>query len=216
MKTIDKPIVSTSVVAKNTPDDSVKPGVTEAPLHKPMVRPIGLPGTTYKLKTPLSTAAVYITINDMLIDAGTPQERIQPFEVFLNSKEMGNFQWIVAITRLISAIFRNGGDVTFIVEELKSVFDPKGGYLAKGGRYVPSLVAEIGSVIEEHFIKIGLLNKTLPAEVQELIDKKTEELTAKGISLDSAGTCPQCGEKSLIVQEGCNTCLSCGYSKCGG
>ena len=123
-------------------------------------RPEQLRGTTYKLSSPIIDSALYITINDILVEdpninAGVSHYR--PFEMFINSKNMSHFQWIVALTRVVSAVFRKGGDVTFLVEELKSVFEPKGGYFKKGGRFVPSLVSEIGDVLEMHLIHIGMM-----------------------------------------------------------
>jgi len=126
-------------------------------LHEKLERPEMLIGSTYKVKTPLSEHALYVTINDIILNHGTEHELRRPFEIFINSKNMDHFQWIVALTRIISAVFRKGGDVTFLVEELRSVFDPRGGYFKKGGRYMPSLVAEIGDAIECHMRMIGLL-----------------------------------------------------------
>ena len=126
-------------------------------MHEQLERPEQLAGSTYKIKTPLSDHALYVTINDIVLNPGTEHELRRPFEIFINSKNMEHFQWIVALTRIISAVFRKGGDVAFLVEELHSVFDPGGGYLKRGGRHVPSLVAEIGTVIEDHLIKIGLV-----------------------------------------------------------
>lgn len=180
-------------------------------LHEKMKRPQVLSGRTYQLKTPLADSSVYITLNDIVLNEGTPDEQKQPFEIFISAKEMENFQWIVALTRLISAIFRKGGDVAFVVEELKSVFDPRGGYLGKNGR-VPSLVAEIGIVVERHFQSIGILkvDESLATQIEE---KKQRHL-AKGGSIQGA-TCPKCGAQTLIPLDGCPTCLTCSYSKCG-
>ena len=81
-----------------------------------------------------------------------PSKRRRPFEIFINSKNLEHYAWTVALTRMISAIFRRGGDVSFVVEELKAVFDPQGGQWM-GGRYVPSLLAAIGGIIETHMIR---------------------------------------------------------------
>ena len=129
-------------------------------LHERLERPEMLLGSTYKIKTPLSEHALYVTINDIVLNRGTEHELRRPFEIFINSKNMDHFQWIVALTRIISAVFRKGGDVTFLVEELRSVFDPRGGYFKKGGKYMPSLVAEIGDAIECHLRMIGMLQVT--------------------------------------------------------
>ena len=173
-------------------------------ISAPLDRPAGLDGKTYKLKWPESDHAIYITLNDIM-----QGERRRPFEIFINSKNMEHFAWTVALTRMISAVFRRGGDVSFVVEELKAVFDPRGGaWMDK--RYVPSLLAAIGSVIEEHMIDIGFLKDSDNLELE--FNRKKQVVNAKG---DSFSQCPQCGSASLIRQEGCDLCSSCGYSKCG-
>lgn len=172
------------------------------PTPKPPERPDVLTGATYKVKTPLSEHALYITITDW---------KGRPFEMFINSKSMEHFQWIVALTRVVSAVFRHGGEVTFLVEELRSVFDPKGGYFKKGGRYMPSLVAEIGDVLETHLTGLGLMTKddSLAKAAQVMVAEKLES-GAPGKSL-----CAKCGTKSVVIMDGCATCLNCGESKCG-
>ena len=136
-------------------------------------------GSTYKVKTPLSEHALYVTINDIILNHGTEHELRRPFEIFINSKNMDHFQWIVALTRIISAVFRKGGDVTFLVEELRSVFDPRGGYFKKGGKYMPSLVAEIGDAIECHMRMIGLLKDDgLDEHQKKLVAEKRAQFEA--------------------------------------
>ena len=178
-------------------------------LHEALARPDFLSGTTYKVKTPLSEHALYITINNIVLNKGTPAEIQRPFEIFINSKAMEHFQWIVALTRIVSAIFRKGGDVTFLIEELQSVFDPKGGYFKKGGKYMPSLVAEIGDVIEQHLIHIGLYKKdtSLAQAAQAMVEEKQE--TYK----DAA--CAKCHSTTMVLLDGCWVCTTCGDSKCG-
>lgn len=127
-------------------------------MHERIERPEVLIGSTYKIKSPLVEHAIYVTINDIVLNSGTLHEQRRPFEIFINSKSMEHFQWIVALTRIMSAVFRKGGDVTFLVDEMKAVFDPKGGYFKAGGVYMPSLVAELGSIVEEHLKTIGLLH----------------------------------------------------------
>lgn len=180
-------------------------------LNEKMKRPATLSGRTYQLRTPLATSSLYITMNDIVLNEGTEFETRQPFEIFLNCKEMENFQWIVALTRLASAIFRKGGDIVFVVEELKSVFDPRGGYLSKQGM-VPSLVAEIGMVIEQHFKNIGIIKHD--DSLSKAIEEKKAKHVAKGGSIQGA-TCPKCGSPTLVQLDGCPTCLTCGHSKCG-
>jgi hypothetical protein len=124
-------------------------------MHEKVERPEVLVGSTYKIKTPVSDHAMYVTINDIVLNEGTRHEQRRPFEIFINSKNLDHFQWIVALTRIISAVFRKGGDVTFLVDELKAVFDPRGGYWQSGGKFMPSIIAELGYVIEKHLQSIG-------------------------------------------------------------
>ena len=194
-------------------------------MHERVERPEMLVGSTYKIKTPLSDHALYVTINDIVLNRGTEHEQRRPFEVFINSKNMEHFQWIVALTRIISAVFRKGGDVTFLVEELRSVFDPKGGYFKKGGKYMPSLVAELGDAIDSHLRSIGLITgDPLDEQQREYLDETRARLNlSKGKSSDSddlefpeyAAFCQHCHAKAVIQTDGCLTCLNCGDSKCG-
>ena len=176
-KKIDKKIVGYKVVS----DDAKAEPITEADsniiqMHEKVSRPETLLGSTYKIKTPLSDHAMYLTINDIILNEGSDHELRRPFEIFLNSKNMDQYQWISALTRVISAVFRKGGDCTFLVEELKAIFDPQGGYFKSGGRFMPSLVAEIGWAIEDHLQKIGLLKKAaIPAHQQKIMDEKRTE-----------------------------------------
>ena len=189
-------------------------------MHERVERPPELMGATYKLRTPVNEHAMYITINDIVLNEGTPHELRRPFEIFINSKNMEHFQWIVALTRICSAVFRKGGDVTFLVEELKAVFDPQGGYWQPGGRFVPSLVAEIGQVIEKHLINIGMMQQPeMDAERAAFIKKKKEEFELQAPPSsdfpDAARMCEKCNTKALVMMDGCMTCLNCGNSKCG-
>jgi len=190
-------------------------------MFKPLDRPGDLGGNTYKIQWPDSDHAMYITLNDILDDSG----RIRPFEIFINSKNMEHFAWTVALTRMISAVFRRGGDVSFVVEELKAVFDPRGGQWMKG-RYVPSLLAAIGEVIERHMISVGFvkapgqLAEDQPSQLavvnmdNRYSDEGEDENKPKP-SGPGFRQCPKCAQLSLMRQEGCDTCTSCGYSKCG-
>jgi hypothetical protein len=198
-------------------------------MHERVERPEMLVGSTYKIKTPLSDHALYVTINDIVLNQGTEHEQRRPFEVFINSKNMEHFQWIVALTRIISAVFRKGGDVTFLVEELRSVFDPKGGYFKKGGKYMPSLVAELGDAIDSHLRSIGLIiGEPLDEQQQQYLDEARARLEAKNGRKDGhdiapedlafpeyAAFCQHCLAKAVIQTDGCLTCLNCGDSKCG-
>lgn len=194
-------------------------------MHEKLKRPDMLVGSTYKIKTPLTEHALYVTINDVVLNPDTEHEKRRPFEVFINSKSMEHFQWIVALTRIISAVFRKGGDVTFLVEELHSVFDPRGGYFKKG-RYTPSLVAEIGDVIERHLKMIGLITVEEDEHQQKFIAEKRAEVESKlrKSELDTENTsnfppeaqlCNKCLNKAVMKMDGCMTCLNCGDSKCG-
>lgn len=243
---IEKKIKGYEVVK---PEDKAAPAAQAAPeqpkeapmaeviqMHESLERPEALIGSTFKIKSPLFEHALYVTINDIVLNAGTPYEQRRPFEIFINSKNMDHFQWIVALTRILSAVFRKGGDVTFIVEELKAVFDPRGGYFKSGGIYMPSIVAEIGAVIEQHMKNIGLIHdpemsdaqRALIAEKRAAYEKTAQKKTELGTTSptdaetnDSAGfppgatLCAKCNTKALVLMDGCQTCLNCGYSKCG-
>ena len=200
---IDKKIIGQSVN---------KETVTPEVMHEALARPAVLHGSSYKIKTPLSDHALYITINDIVLNKGTTHEMRRPFEIFINSKAMEHFQWVVALTRIISAAFRKGGDCTFLVDELCSVFEPKGGYFKKGGKYMPSLVAEIGEVIEQHLAGLGLYERdtSLAIAAQAMIKEK---VSAKENSVGKL--CDKCGDYSVVLLDNCLTCTSCGASKCG-
>ena len=203
-----------SAAASVRPRDSLDAGAV-VHLTQPLNRPEELPGATYKVKWPESDHAMYITLNDIIQDG-----RRRPFEVFINSKNMDHFAWTVALTRMISAVFRRGGDVAFVVEELKAVFDPRGGQWM-GGRYVPSLLAAIGDVIERHMISIGFIpdpqteRDALLGLSKLAVNSPPHDQGGKGGSMGALRQCPKCAQPSLLRQEGCDTCTNCGYSKCG-
>ncbi|HET9834763.1 MAG TPA: NrdJb [Rhodanobacteraceae bacterium] len=279
---IGKKIKGYQVVKQDEPARSAQPAI-EAPkpviaeviqMHEKVERPEVLIGATYKIKSPLIEHAMYVTINDIVLNAGTEHELRRPFEIFINSKNMDHFQWIVALTRIMSAVFRKGGDVTFLVEELKAVFDPRGGYFKAGGVYMPSIVAELGNIIEQHLKMIGLLHDPELSDAQRKLiaekraayeaatSKKKAEVATAGemggamvaspsqsapaqssssqasssrrkpgpsdpavadeaqseISGDfppGAQLCGKCNTQALVLLDGCQTCLNCGYSKCG-
>src|SRR6476469_2461625 len=189
-------------------------------MHERLERPDVLIGSTYKIKTPLVEHAMYVTINDIVLNAGTEHEQRRPFEVFINSKSMDHFQWIVGLTRIMSAVFRKGGDVTFLVDEIKA-----------GGVYMPSLVAEIGAVVEDHLKSIGMIHdpelsehqKALIAEKRAAYERASQPAANESVSVTGDGTsfppsatmCHKCSTKALVLMDGCATCLNCGYSKCG-
>lgn len=195
-------------------------------MHENVARPETLFGSTYKIKTPQSEHALYITINDIVLNMGTEYEDRHPYEIFINSKNMEHFQWVLALTRVISAVFRKGGDTCFLVDELKSVFDPKGGYFKKGGVFMPSLVAEIGYTIEQHLKTIGLI-KTQEMDAHQkkyLADKRKEfdekhgntAISDEATSFPTNATiCPACQAKAMIRLDNCSTCLSCYSAACG-
>jgi hypothetical protein len=215
-------------VTKADEKDQPEPAVesTLVKMNEYIERPDFLLGTTYKIKPPVAEHAMYITINDILLNQDTDHESRQPYEVFINSKSMEHFQWVIALTRVISAVFRKGGDLTFLVEELSSVYDPNGGYFKKGGVFMPSLVAEIGAVIEKHLKAVGLMEseemsdntKRILAEKRADFEANQSKATNDDTSGDfppSATTCGECSTKAVIVMDGCATCLNCGDSKCG-
>jgi ribonucleoside-diphosphate reductase alpha chain len=208
--------VTGSVLEARDPVEKVETlAVTDTPRHpgngevvyisEPLERPETLMGQTYKLKWPDSPHAMYITMNDTVVSG-----RQRPFEIFINSKNMEHYAWTVALTRMVSAVFRRGGDVSFVVEELKAVFDPRGGAWMKG-RYVPSILAAIGGVIERHMVEIGFIE----GEGMGLATDPAAEAVAVGEARMSPATCPACGSYNTTLREGCAVCLDCGHSKCG-
>jgi hypothetical protein len=229
---LDKKIISYKVLSeddKKVAEPQVEYAVKEIDresMNETLSRPEILYGSTYKIKTPQSEHALYITINDMILNEGTEHEERRPYEVFINSKNMEHFQWVLALTRVISAVFRKGGDACFLVEELKAVFDPKGGYFKKGGVFMPSLVAEIGYAIESHLKRIGMLkDREMDDHQKQFLSAKRKEFEAMHndnaeIDEDSAFPakallCGKCQTKAVVLMDGCMTCLNCGESKCG-
>jgi hypothetical protein len=229
--TIDKKIVGYSVsrneaekpAGKGAPAEDAESNVIR--MHEKLERPEVLIGSTYKVKTPVSDHAMYVTINDIVLNEGTKHEQRRPFEIFINSKNLDHYQWIVALTRIMSAVFRKGGDVTFLVDELKAVFDPRGGYWQPGGKYMPSIIAELGHIVERHLTQIGLLNAPELNEAhRKLLAEKRAEFAARGAQVDAfaegrfpegAQLCTKCNTAAAVMLDGCLTCLNCGYSKCG-
>jgi hypothetical protein len=231
---IDKKIVRYRVEGAEVrePKPAEKPAVREVSadgkvvrMHEKLERPEMLQGSTYKVKTPVSDHAMYVTINDIILNPGTEYEQRRPFEIFINSKNLDHYQWIVALTRLMSAVFRKGGDVTFMVDELKAVFDPRGGYWQPGGKFMPSIIAELGHIIEKHLKFIGLLPQdSLDEHQRRLIEQKRREYEernrqqdafAKTHYPDGAQLCKVCNTTAVVMMDGCLTCLACGDSKCG-
>lgn len=242
-----------AVAATPAPVEAASTVADVIQMHEKVERPEVLVGASYKIKSPLFEHALYVTINDIVLNQGTEFESRRPFEIFINSKNMDHFQWIVALTRIMSAVFRKGGDVTFLVEEMKAVFDPRGGYFKAGGVYMPSIVAEIGAVIEAHLKMIGMIvddelspeQKALIAEKRAAYEARTkkkpevsttpaakaaakpaapevaEKAKAESGEESSAGfppgatMCNKCNTSAVVIMDGCATCLSCGYSKCG-
>lgn len=219
-KVVDETLERPVVAADQT---TAKANVVE--MDESLQRPETLVGMTYKIKSPLFEHALYVTVNDVVLNAGTPHEQRRPFEIFINSKNMDHFQWIVALTRIMSAVFRKGGDCTFLVEELKAVFDPRGGYLKKGGVYMPSIVAEIGGVLERHLIHIGMLEGHALDEthLKYLAEKRAAYEASQGAVTVEPGEgfpagaqlCSKCNTQAVVQMDGCATCLNCGNSKCG-
>tara|TARA_R110000822_G_scaffold34103_17_gene97100 strand:+ start:964 stop:1665 length:702 start_codon:yes stop_codon:yes gene_type:complete len=229
---ISSKIVDYAVVKADEPaqvNEAVEATVQLEEMHEKLKRPEFLEGSTYKIKTPTSEHAIYVTINDVILNHGSDHEIRRPFEIFINSKNMEHYQWISALTLIISAVFRKGGDCTFLVEELRSVFDPKGGYMKRGGRWMPSLVAEIGDVLEQHLKRIGMLVDEMDEHQRAYLDQKRAEFEAikpQGqVSADcddstasyppGAQMCGKCHTQAAVQMDGCMTCLNCGDSKCG-
>jgi len=232
---IEKKIVDYRVSTSEKSDVTETPGskefqATENPdskvvrMHERLERPGMLRGSTYKIKTPISDHAMYITINDIVLNPGTEFEKYRPYEIFINSKNLDHYQWIVALTRVMSSVFRKGGDVAFLVEELKAVFDPKGGYWQPGGKFMPSIIAELGYIVEKHLRSIGMIPKEkLDEHQKKLVEEKRQEFENRNKQQDvfdqdsfpvGAQLCVQCNSVAMVMMDGCLTCLNCGDSKC--
>jgi ribonucleoside-diphosphate reductase alpha chain len=196
-------VLSVSESSEKTPE--IDTGAEVIYMAEPLDRPQTLEGNTYKLKWPDSEHAIYVTVNDVIINGHR-----RPFEVFINSKNMEHFAWTVALTRMISAVFRRGGDVSFVVEELKAVFDPRGGAWVQG-KYIPSILAAIGGVLEQHMVAIGFL----AGEGMALKEDPQAMKQVVNLGESRGKACPSCGQFDLQMVEGCMTCRSCGHSKCG-
>lgn len=198
-------------------------------MHETLERPELLNGSTLKLKSAVLDHALYLTINHIVLNEGTEHEIVRPFELFINTKDPKSQPWIVALTRMISAAWRKGGDFAFVIDELKAVHDPNGGCYLPGGTYVPSVVAHIGLTLERHLQNIGALRRPeLSPELKEMIEAKTQQLQereeaqqapqsapATSESIKGGTMCSKCNNMSVVIMDGCATCLECGYSKCG-
>lgn len=172
-------------------------------MNEKMPRPAHLRGTTYKISpTDGECSSLYITINDIVLNEGTQFEEVRPFEIFINSKNVEHFQWVAALTRVMSAVFRKGGDVTFLVDELEGVFDPRGGYFI-GAKLMDSIVAHIGSVLRDHMISLGT------------IEPRPEKVVESSGFPPHAQVCKKCKHKAAVMLDNCLTCLNCGDGKCG-
>lgn len=237
VKKIDRPIVGYRVKKDDAPEQAApveETGPQLEEMHEAIKRPRSLIGETYKIKMPTVEHALYMTVNDIVLNEGTEHAQRMPFEIFLNSKSMDHFQWVTALTRIVSATFRKGGQIEFLIEELKSVFDPNGGGFIPGtGRYSPSVVAEIGVALEEHLQKIGVMDSDLLDEHQKAAvaekqaayeaqqQKESESEEPSDPTKNAAGypkestLCPKCNTMAVIVLDKCPTCLNCGDSKCG-
>jgi len=232
---IDKKIIGYDVAKKDSEEAAEKPEFKREGgsgnraevirMHERLERPEMLIGSTYKVKTPVSDHAMYVTINDIILNEGTVHEKRRPFEIFINSKNLDHYQWIVALTRIISAVFRKGGDVAFLVDELTAVFDPRGGYWQAGGKFMPSIIAELGYIVEKHLVLIGLMTAPELDEAQQkmIAEKRAEfeeaqkqqDAFSKSDYPEGAQLCAKCSTAAVIMMDGCMTCLSCGDSKCG-
>lgn len=204
---IDSEIIGYKVKEKEVP---LEKGIAVETMSETTKRPESLHGTTYKIKLPTEDSATYVTVNDIILNPGTPQQERRPYEIFINSRNVIHRPWIDTLTRVLSAVFRKGGSYEFLVGELQSIVDPNGGGWYKG-RYTKSLIAEIGNVLESHIANF---------EVEKISEKASADNTGpvppmEEHSIDGATKCHTCGVKAVIRKDGCPTCLACGDSKCG-
>lgn len=196
--------ITGSVLEVKPPEPPPAPSATPESSAAPELlrRAEKLTGATYKLKWPDSEHAMYVTVNDIEVDGAR-----RPFEVFVNSKNLEHYAWVVALTRMISAVFRRGGEVAFVAEELKQVFDPRGGQWSDG-RYVGSLVAAIGDIIERHMVETGFLAPAEPVRPKPARAEASNSITTLG------PLCPKCSQPGLVREAGYLSCVHCGWSKC--
>lgn len=201
--------ITQKIVGWRVKTETNEQGVTEIIREAATIeRPTIVEGRTYKINPAVTDSAMYITINDIVLEDGSRR----PIEMFISSKHVAHQQWINALTRMISAIFRKPGPFLFVAEELGEIFDPAGGYFSEG-KMMPSVVAHVGDVLKEHFQFIGVLNKPELTKVQkEVIAEKKEQADAQGIKMEA---CTSCREEAMLMLDGCMTCTSCGASKCG-
>ena len=224
MSFLEAPASAPGHVAEPAPE----PEPFEA-MHEAIERQSQLLGTTYKIHPPVLEHALYITINNIVLNPGTEHEIRRPFEIFINSKNMEHFEWVVALTRIMSAVFRKGGNLDFLVEELQNVFSPRGGYFVKR-KWMHSVVAEIGTVVERHLVELGLMEPPqLDPHQKELIEHARAKAAASAPSAAAseqvsggadpfasrAQLCTKCNALAVLVLDGCLTCMECGDSKCG-
>lgn len=197
---IDNKIVSFNIKTQPGPET----------MHEGIARPEVLMGKTYKLKVPSEDSAIYITINDLVLNEGTAHEECRPFEIFINSRNTAHRQWVDTLTRIISAVFRKGGEIQFLVEELKAISDPNGGGFYKG-RFIKSVVSEIGHILETHINLTGTRTGRVSNTTMNI--SNVPKTTESDVSIGSK--CSTCGQKAVVQKDGCPTCLACGESKCG-
>lgn len=207
---IDQKIVKGTI----KPPQKVVDNSNVVQMHESFERPEKISGVTIKVKNALVEHAIYLTVNHVILNEGTSHESVRPFEVFLNTKDAASSAYFATITRLLSAVFRKGGDFTFIIEELKSVHDARGGTFLPGGTFVNSIMHHIGIVLEQHLQAVGAIKlPPLAEEVRAAVEEKREAAKQSG-ALEKAAPCPKCQAKALIVMDGCEQCLECGHSKC--
>lgn len=203
---ITSKIVGWKVKDNNAQDEEGNKYIVQTP--ETLERPRVVEGRTYKISPAVTDSAMYITINDIILEDGTRR----PLELFINTKHVAHQQWITALTRMVSAIFRKPGPYLFVVDELKQIFDPQGGYFA-GSKMMPSVVAHVADVLREHFEWIGAIEpQTLSPVQMQVIAEKKDEAEAKGVKMQ---LCTKCNEEAMLFLDGCMTCTSCGDSKCG-
>jgi ribonucleoside-diphosphate reductase alpha chain len=167
-----------------------------------MERPRILQGRTYKLKWPQTGDNWYITITHR---GGVP------FEVFITTKVAAHAEWVQALSILLTAVLRRGGDVKFLITELQGIHSASGGqYITEQRKFRHSQVAAIGGVIEEEFRVLGMFGTTEP-------EPEVQKAVPPGVTfgqIGEPGCCPECGARPLVHQEGCEKCQICSYTRC--
>jgi ribonucleoside-diphosphate reductase alpha chain len=177
-------------------------------------RPRLLPGSTYRVETPLGKA--FITVNE---NGGK-----QPFEVFINTAKAGSETAAVseAIGRLVSYVLRLASPISArerlaeVVRQLSGIGGSRS--LGFGPNRVRSLPDGVGQVLDEYLEgrKTHQVTESEAKDDPAPANTSADFLKSEPIApvLKMGDLCPECGEATMVNEEGCRKCYTCGYSEC--